>query len=77
MRRVALAPLLSWRQRGMPWQLGVVVSAEYSQACGQTFRVITVVTPTSTKLSANGPYQFFAAFRNNQLDYEQFYPCCR
>ncbi len=24
-------------------------------------------------LAANGPYQFFAAFRNNELDYRQFY----
>lgn len=25
------------------------------------------------ELSANGPYQFFAAFRNNELDYRHFY----
>lgn len=25
------------------------------------------------ELSSNGPYQFFAAFRNNELDYAQFY----
>lgn len=25
------------------------------------------------ELASNGPYQFFAAFRNNTLDYEQFY----
>ena len=25
------------------------------------------------QLAANGPYQFFAAFRNNQLDYDYFY----
>ncbi len=25
------------------------------------------------ELAGNGPYQFFAAFRNNELDYEQFY----
>ncbi|TPW18787.1 MAG: sulfatase, partial [Halothiobacillaceae bacterium] len=25
------------------------------------------------ELSSNGPYQFFAAFRNNELDYNQFY----
>jgi len=25
------------------------------------------------ELAANGPYQFFAAFRNNELDYRQFY----
>nr|WP_269803332.1 LTA synthase family protein [Pseudomonas sp. NMI542_15] len=26
------------------------------------------------ELASNGPYQFFAAFRNNELDYTQFYP---
>ncbi len=26
------------------------------------------------ELVSNGPYQFFAAFRNNELDYAQFYP---
>lgn len=25
------------------------------------------------ELAGNGPYQFFAAFRNNELDYQQFY----
>jgi phosphoglycerol transferase MdoB-like AlkP superfamily enzyme len=29
------------------------------------------------ELAGNGPYQFFAAFRNNELDYEQFYPTIR
>lgn len=27
-----------------------------------------------SELASNGPYQFFAAFRNNELDYERFYP---
>jgi phosphoglycerol transferase MdoB-like AlkP superfamily enzyme len=26
------------------------------------------------ELASNGPYQFFAAFRNNVLDYDKFYP---
>lgn len=26
------------------------------------------------ELASNGPYQFFAAFRNNELDYAQFFP---
>lgn len=26
------------------------------------------------ELASNGPYQFFAAFRNNELDYAEFYP---
>ena len=27
----------------------------------------------NNELASNGPYQFFAAFRNNELDYSQFY----
>lgn len=30
--------------------------------------------PNDRELAGNGPYQFFAAFRNNELDYTQFYP---
>jgi phosphoglycerol transferase MdoB-like AlkP superfamily enzyme len=30
--------------------------------------------PYQNELASNGPYQFFAAFRNNELDYLQFYP---
>ena len=29
------------------------------------------------ELASNGPYQFFAAFRNNELDYPQFYDWVR
>jgi len=29
--------------------------------------------PYRRELASNGPYQFFAAFRNNELDYRQFY----
>ncbi|MCB1749523.1 MAG: sulfatase-like hydrolase/transferase [Gammaproteobacteria bacterium] len=28
----------------------------------------------ASEFASNGPYQFFAAFRNNELDYERFYP---
>ncbi|MEZ6014191.1 MAG: LTA synthase family protein [Planctomycetota bacterium] len=30
--------------------------------------------PFVNELASNGPYQFFAAFRNNELDFAQFYP---
>ncbi|MCB1616883.1 MAG: sulfatase-like hydrolase/transferase [Pseudomonadales bacterium] len=30
--------------------------------------------PNDKELAGNGPYLFFAAFRNNELDYHQFYP---
>ncbi|MGE0483523.1 MAG: LTA synthase family protein [Gammaproteobacteria bacterium] len=34
----------------------------------------TFANPYASEFASNGPYQFFAAFRNNELDYERFYP---
>ena len=74
MRRIVAAPLLEWRQRG-------VVLASWALLIGLGISVVGQGFPRSSggnayqhELSANGPYQFFAAFRNNELDYEQFYP---
>lgn len=39
---------------------------------GQSFREFDENNYVN-ELGSNGPYQFFAAFRNNTLDYEQFY----
>jgi len=38
----------------------------------QDFRRVSPNT-YQVELASNGPYQFFAAFRNNELDYTQFY----
>ena len=68
MRRVAVAPLLSWRQRGMvlgSWALLLALSVSM---VGQDFPRNSGGNAYQHELSANGPYQFFAAFRNNQLD---------
>lgn len=73
LQRVIGAPLPSWRQRFL--SIGVI--------CALSAVVLLVVdqdTPRGQggntyqqELASNGPYQFFAAFRNNELDYDQFY----
>jgi phosphoglycerol transferase MdoB-like AlkP superfamily enzyme len=47
---------------------------------GLTLQLLSQDTPRAqggnayqNELASNGPYQFFAAFRNNELDYQQFY----
>ncbi|MGZ5028816.1 MAG: LTA synthase family protein, partial [Methylobacter sp.] len=42
----------------------VMVEPSWYQFSGNTYL---------NELAANGPYQFFSAFRNNQLDYRRFY----
>lgn len=66
------APVLPWRQRAIAYTgliaCALVVAAEVNQHTfgegGNTYQ---------RELAGNGPYQFFAAFRNNELDYRQFY----
>lgn len=52
----------------MLWSLAAVAAAavgpELMQWSGNTYQ---------NELSANGPHQFFSAFRHNELDYYQFY----
>lgn len=73
LQRVIDAPLPSWRQRllsiGVIFALSAVVLLVIDQDTsrgkgGNTYQ---------HELASNGPYQFFAAFRNNELDYDQFY----
>jgi len=73
LQRVLGAPLPSWRQRlssiGVIFALSAVVLLVVDQDTprgkgGNTYQ---------HELASNGPYQFFAAFRNNELDYDQFY----
>lgn len=39
----------------------------------QSLRLVSE-NPCQNELASNGPYQFVAAFRNNELDYKEFYP---
>ncbi len=72
--RVAIrAPLPGWPRRGLMLAglafaivLSVILLNQDSPRGlgGNSYR---------HELASNGPYQFFAAFRNNELDYRQFY----
>ncbi|WP_462379345.1 LTA synthase family protein [Pseudomonas sp. Marseille-QA0892] len=46
-----------------------ILAVAVDQDVNQTLRDNTY----QRELASNGPYQFFAAFRNNELDYQQFY----
>ncbi|BAP42236.1 sulfatase [Pseudomonas sp. StFLB209] len=67
------APLPGWRTR-------VVAVASLCLLMGASLMLVDQDTPRgrggntyNNELASNGPYQFFAAFRNNELDYEQFF----
>lgn len=73
LKRVISAPLPTWRVRLLSvaalFALTAIVVCFVDQDTprgegGNTYQ---------HELASNGPYQFFAAFRNNELDYEQFY----
>ena len=73
LKRVISARLPTWRER----LLNIAVVFALSAA---VFFVVDQDTPRGKggntyqhELASNGPYQFFAAFRNNELNYEQFY----
>lgn len=67
------APLPRWRTR-------VVAVASLCLLMVTSLMLIDQDTPRgrggntyNNELASNGPYQFFAAFRNNELDYQQFF----
>lgn len=71
--RAISAPLPSWRQRLLS------IAAIFALGVG-VLLVVDQNTPRAQggnsyerELASSGPYQFFAAFRNNELDYQQFY----
>lgn len=73
-RRIAAAPLLSWPERGISLAGAVTAVALSILVVGQGFPRSSGGNAYQHELASNGPYQFFAAFRNNELDYTQFYP---
>ena len=53
---------------------GLLLAAGISSALlGQSFPRGVDGNAYQRELASNGPFQFFAAFRNNELDYSQFY----
>ena len=67
------APLLTWRGAGMAFAGMAVLGALSSLLLSQDFPRGVGGNAYQGELAGNGPYQFFAAFRNNELDYPQFY----
>lgn len=73
LRRALAAPLPKGYQRG-------AIAAGLFIAAGSTFLMLSQDNPRGhqnhtyqRELASNGPYQFMAAFRNNELDYSAFY----
>ena len=72
-KKALVAPLPSWRQR-LAGIVGLLLVAGASlQLIGQDSPRHQGGNAYQHELASNGPYQFFAAFRNNELDYQQFY----
>ena len=68
-----LSPLMTKTSR-FAGVAGVVSLAALSAALlGQDFPRGQGGNAYQSELASNGPFQFFAAFRNNELDYRQFY----
>ncbi len=67
------APLLAWRGRFSALAMGFSLVTLSALALDQQFPQRTGGNAYQRELAGNGPYQFFAAFRNNELDYPQFY----
>ncbi|KJH75645.1 LTA synthase family protein [Pseudomonas sp. ES3-33] len=73
LQRVIAAPLPSWRQRLLSISAILALSAVVLLAVDQDTPRGKGGNAYQHELASNGPYQFFAAFRNNELDYAQFY----
>jgi phosphoglycerol transferase MdoB-like AlkP superfamily enzyme len=77
LRKTVLAALDAPRLRAAPALfsvVGILLSAALSCALiGQGAPRGTDGNAYQRELASNGPFQFFAAFRNNELDYPQFY----
>ena len=70
--QVFRAPLLSMRGRGLLFAAVLGTCLLVTAAVGQDFNADGGNT-VRRELAGNGPFQFFAAFRNNELDYHQLY----
>lgn len=67
------APLLSWRGTALALAGSALLAGASSLLLGQDVPRGIGGNAYQRELASNGPYQFFAAFRNNELDYPQFY----
>lgn len=67
------APWLSGRGSALALAAFALLAGLSSLLLGQDFPRGMGGNTYQRELASNGPYQFFAAFRNNELDYLQFY----
>ena len=73
LKRALAAPLL--QKSAALLYVGALAVAAFavSAVIGQNFPLAMGGNVFQRELASNGPFQFFAAFRNNELDYQQFY----
>lgn len=73
LKRALAAPLL--QKSAALLYVGALAVAAFavSGVIGQNFPLGMGGNVFQRELASNGPFQFFAAFRNNELDYQQFY----
>ena len=68
------SPLLTTKASGLAGVVGLFSLAALSAVLlGQSYPRGLGGNAYQNELASNGPFQFFAAFRNNELDYRQFY----
>jgi phosphoglycerol transferase MdoB-like AlkP superfamily enzyme len=73
LKRALAAPLLQ-KSAALVYVGALAVAAfAVSAVIGQNFPLAMGGNVFQRELASNGPFQFFAAFRNNELDYQQFY----
>ncbi|WP_065759814.1 LTA synthase family protein [Pseudomonas defluvii] len=73
LKRALNAPVPAFRQRLMSFAVLAVLAGLCVQVIDQDRPRGQGGNAYQHELASNGPYQFFAAFRNNELDYPQFY----
>jgi phosphoglycerol transferase MdoB-like AlkP superfamily enzyme len=73
LRQALDAPLLPWRGRLAALASLTGLALGVALTVGQDFPRSSGGNAYQRELASNGPFQFFAAFRNNELDYQQFY----
>ena len=71
-RSLRSAPSASWRHRLAMLGLLLVPAVLAYAGLDQELRELSP-NAYAVELAGDGPYQFIAAFRNNELDYQQFY----
>jgi phosphoglycerol transferase MdoB-like AlkP superfamily enzyme len=73
LQAVQAAPAATWKHSLKLFITLLLMSIAIMVSFDQAFPGTNSNNPYLRELARNGPYQFFAAFRNNEIDYTQFY----